>query len=213
MFTSIQKLRAFVTIEFLFFKENMCVYLTKNSYRDEVLYLQNIIIKESFMTRSFLFTFKVFHNWIDLKPVARKLSGSSHPGITEYEALQGWILKFGKYRKNLFISVENFVDWISNQNPPWAAYQGFISGHLIVIDKHPGIILVVIVETWRRLFAKCVLRVMGPEATNACKDDHICARLKAGIYGSVHDVQYIWYTNLSTEDWEFLLVEAKHEFN
>ena len=34
--------------------------------------------------------------------------------------------------------------------------------------------------TWRRLFAKCVLRVTGPEAANACQDLQLCASLKVG---------------------------------
>ena len=54
---------------------------------------------------------------------------------------------------------------------------------------------------------------MGPEATNACHYDQICAGLKAGVDGDVHKVQAIWDANLYMEDWRFLMVDAKKAFN
>ena len=51
-------------------------------------------------------------------------------------------------------------------------------------------------ETWRRLFAKILLKVTGIEVTMVCKDDHLCDGLKAGIDGAVHGVQAIWYETL-----------------
>ena len=47
----------------------------------------------------------------------------------------------------------------------------------------------------------------------ACQDYHLCARLKAGINGAIHGVQALWCDNLSTEEWGFLLVDAKNAFN
>ena len=116
----------------------------------------------------------------------------SGPGGTDSEALQGWLLKFGGDSKRLRTSVENFVDWISNGIPPWAAYRAFISGHLIRLDKQPGLRPVGARETWRRLFFNIVLNVTGPEATIACQDYQLCYRLKAVIDGAVHRVQSIW---------------------
>ena len=43
--------------------------------------------------------------------VAHKLPGSSGPGGTELEALQGWLLKCGEDSTRLLTSVETFVDW------------------------------------------------------------------------------------------------------
>ena len=45
----------------------------------------------------------------------------------------------------------------------------------------------------------------------AFKDDQLCDRLKAGINGAIHGVQALWEENLSTEEWVFLLVDAKNE--
>ena len=46
----------------------------------------------------------------------------------------------------------------------WAAYRTLMSGRLIVMDKHPGIRPVRVGETWRRMMAKCLLRVAGTES-------------------------------------------------
>ena len=63
-----------------------------------------------------------------------------------------------------------------------------------------------------KYFSKCMMRVMGPESTNACQDDQLCAGLKAGINGDIHGVQAIWVANSSMEDLGFLLVDAKNPF-
>ena len=55
-----------------------------------------------------------------------------------------------------------------------------------------------------------MLKVTVPKITNTCQDDHICAGLKAVIDSAVHRVQYIWDTKLTTEDWVFILIEAKN---
>ena len=46
-----------------------------------------------------------------------------------------------------------------------------------------------------------------------CQDDPLCAGLKSGIDGAIHGVQALWDENSSTEDWGFLLVDAKNTFN
>ena len=71
-------------------------------------------------------------------------------------------------------------------------------GHLIAIDKKSGVRQVGVKETWRRLFAKIVLKFMVTEATMEYQDDQLSARLKAGINGAVHGVQTIWGENLTT---------------
>ena len=68
---------------------------------------------------------------------------------------------------------------MANQNPTWAAYWEFMPGHLISLDKLPGICPVGVRETWRRIFAKCVLKVKGSDATHACKDDYLYDGLKS----------------------------------
>ena len=68
--------------------------------------------------------------------VVRKIFGSSVPGGTDSEALQGCLLKVWEDRKKLSLSVEIFVYWIANKSPPWSAYYSFMSGRMILLDKH-----------------------------------------------------------------------------
>ena len=75
-----------------------------------------------------------------VKSVARKLSGSLGPGGTDLEALQGWILKSGEGSKRLCTSVENFVNWLSNGSPSWAAYRVFMSGRLLALVKNLALV-------------------------------------------------------------------------
>ena len=84
-----------------------------------------------------------------------------------------------------------------------------MSGHLITLDKQTGVCPVGVGETSRCIFAKCVIRVMCPKATNACQDDHTCSNLKPVIDGAVHRVKAIWGANLSTGGLGFLLVDEK----
>ena len=131
-----------------------------------------------------------------VESAARKLSGSSGPGGTNLEALQGWLLKFGDDSTRLRTSMEAFMEWLANGSPPWAAYCAFMSGLLIALDKNPGVRPVSVGEMWRRLFAKIVLKVTGSEATMVYQDDQMCDRLRAGIDGVVHGFQHIWEKNL-----------------
>ena len=88
-----------------------------------------------------------------------------------------------------------------------------MSGCLIALDKIPGVRSMGVGETWRRIFAKCVLKVTWPESIHTCKYDQICSGLKARIYGAVHGVKYIWDANSTEENWGFLLVDANNAFN
>ena len=138
---------------------------------------------------------------------------SSSPRDTESEALQGWILKFGDCITILRTIVGTFVDWLDNGNLTWVDYREFMSSRLIAIDKQPGVRPVGVGDTWWRLFSKIAIKFMGPEATMACQDEHLCARLKAGINGAIHRFQALWDKNSSTEEWGFWIADAKNAFN
>ena len=79
-----------------------------------------------------------------------------------------------------------------------------------MLEKQPVVRPVGVGEMRQRLFAKILLKVTGIEATMACKDDQLCAGLKAGIYGTIHEVQALWYEKPNTEDWGFLLVDTNN---
>ena len=107
-----------------------------------------------------------------------KKLGSSGPGGKGSKALQEYILKFGKDSKNICISF-NFFNWLFNKITTWAAYRAFISVCPIALDKHMVVCLVGVGVTWRHIFSKCVLNLMGPKDTNACEYNQMCARLNS----------------------------------
>ena len=88
--------------------------------------------------------------------------------------------------------VGDFVEWLGNGRPPWATYRALMSGRLIALDKQPGIRPVVVGETWRRLMAKCLLRVLGPEAKTACGTTQLTGGVEAGIEGAIHAMCVLW---------------------
>ena len=51
------------------------------------------------------------------------------------------------------------------------------------------------------------------EANMACQDDQLCVGIKAEIDDAIHGVHALWDENSSTEEWGFLLVDAKNVFN
>ena len=80
--------------------------------------------------------------------VAGRLSGSAGPGGTDSVLLQHWLLRFGAASAELRRIVGNFVEWLGNGWPPWAAYSALMSGRLIALDNQPGTRLVGVGETW-----------------------------------------------------------------
>ena len=145
--------------------------------------------------------------------VARKMSGGAGPGGVDSIALQSWLLRFGKESCGLREAIASFTRWMANDSPPWAAYRAFMSNRLIALDKCPGVRPVGVGEVWRRLFAKCVIKVAGGQAKDACGTSQLCAGLEAGIEGAVHAVKALWDVHQHDDDWGFLLVDARNAFN
>ena len=88
-----------------------------------------------------------------------------------------------------------------------------MSGRLIALEKNPGIRPVGVGETWRRLMAKCLLRVAGPEAKAACGTTQIAGGVEAGIEGATHAMRVLWEERAQEEDWVFILIDAHNAFN
>ena len=93
--------------------------------------------------------------------VAGRLLGRAGPGGTDLVSLQHWLLRFGAASGEMRQIVAEFGEWLCNGRPPWSAYCAMMSGRMIALDKITGIRPVGIRETWRRLLAQCLLRVMG----------------------------------------------------
>ena len=67
-----------------------------------------------------------------------------------------------------------------------------MSGRLIALDKQPGIRTVGVGETWRRLMAKCLLHVIGPETKASCRTSPLDGGVEAGKYGAIHAMRVLW---------------------
>ena len=128
-------------------------------------------------------------------------------------SLQHWLLRFGAASAELRLIVGEFVEWLGNGCPPWAAYRALMSGRMIALDKQPGIRPVGVGETWRRLMAKCLLKVARPEAKTACGTTQMAGGLEVEIEGAIHAIRVLWEEHKKEEDWEFLLIDARNAFN
>ena len=107
--------------------------------------------------------------------------GGARPGGTDSVSLQHWLLQFGEASGKMRLIVGNFMEWLGNGRPPWAAYWALTSGRLIALDKQTGIRLVSLGETWLRIMVKCLLRVKGQEAKAACSTAQLAVGVEAGI--------------------------------
>ena len=54
--------------------------------------------------------------------VAGRLSGGAGPGGMDSVSLQHWLLRFGAASADLRLIFGDFVEWLVNRRPPWAAY-------------------------------------------------------------------------------------------
>jgi hypothetical protein len=106
-----------------------------------------------------------------------------------------------------------FTSWLSNESPPWASYRALQSGHLVALDKSPGIRPVGIGKAWMPFDSKCVLSVAGGKARDECGVDQLCVGLEAGVEGEIHALRLIWELHTQEEEWDFLLVDARNAFN
>ena len=68
-------------------------------------------------------------------------------------------------------------------------------------------------ETWRRLLAKCLLRVSGQESKAACRTEQLAGGVEAGIEGAIHAAHLQWAHHSKEEDWGFLFINARNAFN
>ena len=68
----------------------------------------------------------------------------------------------------MLLEVVDFVEWPEIGRLPWNAYRAMMSIRRIALEKQSGLRPVRVVETWRRLMTKCILRVTGKEANVTC---------------------------------------------
>ena len=127
----------------------------------------------------------------DVEIISSRLSGAAGPGGTDAVELSNWLLRFGAESDSLRMEMANWTNWLANTQPPWAAYRAMMANRLVALDKQPGTRPVGIGEIYRRLWAKCLLKAIGSQATEACGNYNLCAGLQAGIEGAIHAVRTV----------------------
>ena len=83
----------------------------------------------------------------------------------------------------------------------------------MTLDKRPGVRPISIIEIWRWLLAKCVLKVSGSKAKDTFRNAQLSAGLDAGSEGAVHAAQSLWEDAAEIEEWRFLLVDTANTFD
>ena len=61
--------------------------------------------------------------------------------------------------------------------------------------------------------AKCLLKVSGQEAKEACRTEHLAGGVEAGIEGEIHAARLQWAQHSQEEDWGFLIIDVQKAFN
>ena len=71
--------------------------------------------------------------------VAGRLLVGAGPGGKGLLSLQRWLLRFRAASGEVWLIVGDFVEWMGNGRPPWAAYRALMSVRLIALYKQPCI--------------------------------------------------------------------------
>ena len=121
--------------------------------------------------------------------MARRLTGSAGCSSVDSALLRDMLLRHQGASTALRSEMVEWVLWLGNTSPPWAAYRAMRQGRLVALDKQPGVRPLGIGESWLRCVSKCVLRECGKEGKAACGSTQLCAGLEAGIEGAIHAVR------------------------
>ena len=125
----------------------------------------------------------------DLQWVTSKLLGEAGPSGKDAQAFQSWLLRFGIALESLREEMVEWIYWLANDSPPWAACHAIMTARLVALEKCPGVRPAEIGEVCLRLFSNIVLQVGGAQAKEACGSVNLCAGLEAGIEGDIHAVR------------------------
>jgi hypothetical protein len=131
----------------------------------------------------------------DLEALALRMSGSAGPSSFDAAMLRNYLLQYGRASSKLRQEMADWVEWLSNESPPWAAYRVLMCRRLVALDKQPGVPPVAIEEIWHQCIVRGDLAGLGAQAKGACGSIQLCAGLEAGIKGVLHAVRLRTETN------------------
>ena len=85
-----------------------------------------------------------------------------------------------------------FGYWMASGCPPWASYMALVLGHLIGLNKCPGMRPVGVGDTWRRLLENCALAVTGQIPWRPVGQSNYVGKWNPGYRGEIHVLQLLW---------------------
>ncbi len=123
---------------------------------------------------------------------AARLSCSTGPCSVKAKMLKNWLLRHGVHSECLWEAMANWVNWLSNGMPPYAAYRAVNTVRAIALDKSPGVWLLGVGKVWMCLWSDCSHMKTKAEVTSACGNTQLCSSLQSGIKANLHAVWAIW---------------------
>ncbi len=122
----------------------------------------------------------------DLEALALRMSRSAGPSSSNAVMMRNCLLWYGRASSKLRQEMADWVEWLSNESPPWAAYRALMCRRLVALDKQPRVRPVAIGRIWHQCIAKGNLAGSETQAKGACESVQLCAGLEAGIEGALH---------------------------
>ena len=86
----------------------------------------------------------------------------------------------------------DWVDWLSNGLPPYAAYRAVNTVWTVALDKCPGVWPLGVGEVWMRLWSDCSHMKTKAAVTIPCGNTQLRAGLRSGIEANLHAIRAIW---------------------
>ncbi len=73
----------------------------------------------------------------DLEALTLRMSGSADPSSFNAVMMRKCLLRYGRALSELRQEMADWVEWLSNESPPWAAHHALMCRRLVVLDKQP----------------------------------------------------------------------------
>ncbi|KAL3812075.1 hypothetical protein ACHAXA_002879 [Cyclostephanos tholiformis] len=108
------------------------------------------------------------------------------PCGVEAEMLKRWLLCHGAHSERLRGVMADWVVWLSNGLPPYAAYRAVNTVWTVALDKCPGVRPLGVGKVWMHLWSDCSHMQTKSAATTACGNTQLCAGLRSGIEANLH---------------------------
>ena len=145
-----------------------------------------------------------------LKNVALHAHGSAGPSGLDSDCWRRLCSCFKNASSSLCHSLACVARLLATKEVDSEGLAPFLACRLIALDKKPGVRPIGVGEVLRRIVAKSILRVVGPDIEEACGFIQKCSGLPSGIEAAVHAMQAM-YDEESTEG--ILLIDAANAFN